>query len=526
MPMTITWREMIDIPEWRFLATPPAAGSAGVSLCSDLRDDAARVPYVYQFATAAILNRYNPINDGWSFLLTPAMAGTFGAGSACVFSPSKGPQGTVAAGCNTTTIVINTALPAAVGINQLANKGDGVGYKIRIMGNQGGGSGKTEETFITGNTGGTQPTITVSPALTFSPASGDRYELLSGSVLLLNAGTLAAGSWKAYDVACNVMRANLTQTNLPATVGTESSIICLDELYCPLGRKPGEGFLVGAGTYNNGLFNCLTATGIAAGTITGQAAAGDAAVLLNEYRNFQIRIVEDTGTPLAVGQRRRITSHTAGASPVYTLATTWTTTPSAGAKFVIENPNYVLRWGELTTTTYTYGILGDAWSTSTFAARGNVVAAGQTAFPSWGMAAQDTAKNARYSFIYAFRGGGVLLDVLDIAGGANGLWADGAAYGGQGTSLGIATTSEYDPMSNAGRYAYMILNASNLMYRFDVKTRVMEEYAQLPVGIQSSTAVAGGKMTAIASINDSTVVTKIFYLFNGVSYFSDTLLLR
>ena len=65
---------------------------------------------------------------------------------------------------------------------------------------------------------------------------------------------------------------------------------------------------------------------------------------LNEYRNFQIRIVEDTVNPTAVGQRRNITSHTAGASPVYTVPA-WTVTPSANANFVIENNgDRILLW--------------------------------------------------------------------------------------------------------------------------------------------------------------------------------------
>ena len=81
----------------------------------------------------------------------------------------------------------------------------------------------------------------------------------------------------------------------------------------------------------------MLATGSAANTITGQASNGDASVVINKFRNYQIRIVEDTAIPTAVGQRRRISSHTAGPSAVYTVATNWTVTPSATCKFVIEN---------------------------------------------------------------------------------------------------------------------------------------------------------------------------------------------
>lgn len=48
-----------------------------------------------------------------------------------------------------------------------------------------------------------------------------------------------------------------------------------------------------------------------AGSGTHSAFAGDSLVQANEYRNFQIRIVQDLVNPTAVGQRRVIASHTA-----------------------------------------------------------------------------------------------------------------------------------------------------------------------------------------------------------------------
>ena len=71
----------------------------------------------------------------------------------------------------------------------------------------------------------------------------------------------------------------------------------------------------GSFTYDTGL-SALAATASGASTLTGQATGGDAVVAVNEYRNFQIRIVQDLVTPAAVGQRRIIASHTVGASPV------------------------------------------------------------------------------------------------------------------------------------------------------------------------------------------------------------------
>lgn len=513
MPLTINFRDGIDLPDWRALRITPNASAAGISMCSDLRNNETRIPYVYQLVSNTVLNRYNVKNDGWSFVISPALAGTFGAGAGCVFGPSRGPSGTVGSGCTSTSIVISTALPGAVGINQLANRGDGIGYTIRIIGNAAGSSGKTEERRIVSNTSGTTPTLTLDSALTFTPASGDRYEILSGFVYLLGAGTVASGTWRAYDVACNVMRTSLSTTNLPSSIGTGSAIVCLDELYTPSGRSPGEGF-----------FGNLTATGSSSTSITGQASGGDSGVLANEYRNFQIRIVQDTSAPTSVGQRRRITSHTAGPSPVYTVSA-WTVTPSSNAIFVIENPNYILRWGETTTTTYTYDTIADSWSTTTFGASGSAVAAGLTAFGGWGISALDATKRARYSNVFRFRGGGTALDVLDIAGGASGSWTNGATYNGQGTSLGAGTCSTYDPATLGGRYGYIVLNNSALVYRFDVLNFMMEEYGNLPQGIQG-TAVAGEKLCFSVTINDNVKIGKLIYLANTASTVWDCLLLR
>ena len=110
----------------------------------------------------------------------------------------------------------------------------------------------------------------------------------------------------------------------------------MDEQYVPSDRNVGEGYVVGAATYDTAgdwVKKCLTATATSATSITGQTSGGDVLVKNNYFRNFQIRIVEDTAIPTAVGQRRLITANTGN---VYTVAT-WTVTPSATCKFVIEN---------------------------------------------------------------------------------------------------------------------------------------------------------------------------------------------
>lgn len=514
--MANNFKKVIDRQMWVQVAPAPNAHAAGGSLCCDLRNNLHRNPFVYQLASAALLNRFNIITKGWSFVVNPSLSGTFGAGSGCVFAPSANIKGSIGAGCTTTSIVTTTVI-TAVGANMLASRGGSgdYGFRVRIIGNAAGSSGKIEERWIVGNTLGTTPTLTLDSALSFTPANGDTYEILSGSVYALNAGVLAAGSWKSYEVAANTLTTR-TQSNLPATVSTDFSAVALDEQYVPYDHEPGEGFIVGAGTYNGGALNCLVSTAVALGTITGQAAAGDASVLTNEYRNFQIRIVEDTAAPTAVGQRRIIASHTAGASPVYTLGSNWTVTPSVGAKFVIEYPNLILLRSTATAVVYTYNYSGasitngtntianDAWHVTYFGNAPAVMAAGCTTFPAFGIQ-PDTAKNARHSHIFSFRGGGVAtLDLLDIAGSITGTWTSTVVYDG-GQLLTTGSCGKYAPADNEGRFGYLnfyTASAVNQIYRFDVKNRVMSAFTPTD-WIQAGTAVAGDRVAVFCALDGS-----------------------
>ncbi len=507
MPTTLAFKPLIDLPEWRPVANAQNASAAGTQLVAGLRNNSDRGAYVYLLVNNTTLWAYDVEDDDWFQLASPALAGTFGAGAGAVMMPSQGPRGTLAAGNTTTSIVLSTALPAAVAPNQLANKGNSNGLKIRIIGNSAGGSGKVEERYIVGNTSGTTPTIYLDSALSFTPQAGDAYEILSGRLFLLGAGTTAAGSWKYYDIATNSFSGNLATANLPATIGTDSSFLGLDEGYVPYDANPGDGY-----------FGQLTAAGSAATSITGQAAGGDAGVLANEYRNFQIRIVEDTVTPTAVGQRRNITSHTAGPSPVYTVPA-WTVTPSANAKFVIENNgDRILLWGSASSNTFTYNIGGNTWDTTTFGARSAAHAAGSIACPSFFMR-PDTAKQARNSYVYVFRGGGAAtVDLFDIAGGATGLWTANVPYGGSGTTFTTGTTFTPDPFTSGGRFAFINYNGGQRCLKFDVKNRVLSPafYLRYPMG----TAYVGQRMATAMFVDGATkLVFILLQRMSGVEVF-------
>ena len=525
--MANTFKKVIDTLVWRQASPMPNAHAAAVSVCSDLRNDISRNPFVYQLVSNAILNRFNIVTKGSAFAVNPGLGGTFGAGSASAFIPSFGLQGTIAAGSTTTSVVLSTALPTAVGVNMLANRGGSgeYGYKLRIIDNAAGGSGKTAERYITGNTGGTAPTITVLSSFDFTPTTGARYEIVAGRVAMLGAGTTAATSWRSFEVATNTV-ASMGTTNLPATVGTDSSITVLDEQYVPFENSPGDGMIKGAYNYDTGLIAryAMTATAAGASSLTGQATLGDAVVVANEYRNFQIRVVEDTTNVTAVGQRRIIASHTAGPSPVYTLGTAWTVTPSATAKYVIELPNLVLLRSTATTTVYTYNytdatinngtnsIAANAWSTTYFAVAPAANAAGGMWAPSFGIV-PDQNRYARHSFCYFFRGSAATLDVLDIAGSITGTWTGAVVYDGSPGALpAIGSGGCYSPFDNEGRMFYMNLYVASQIsqiYRFDVQNRVLSTFTPTEF-LQSGAAALGNRVACYMALDGTDTYDTVF----------------
>lgn len=524
--MANNFKKVIDRQMWVQVAPTPTTHAAGMGFAADLRNDVSRHPFAFQLGSASVLNRFNIITKAWSLAVNPGLGGTFGAGAGAVFAPSLSLMGSIGAGCTTTSIVTTTTL-TAVGVNMLANRGGSgdYGFRVRIIGNAAGSSGKVEERWITGNTGGTTPTLLLDSALSFTPANGDTYEILGGKVYMLSAGALAATIFRSFEVAANTLT-SLSNTNLPATIATDFSAVALDELYVPYNKKPGEGFVTGASTYDaSGVVKgCLVATATGASSITGQAAAGDATVVANEYMNFQIRIVEDTGTPTAVGQRRIIASHTGpGASPVYTLGSAWTVTPSATAKFVIEYPNLILLWSSGTAVTYTYNygpatinngtntIATNAWSATYFGNRGGVIGAGCTSFGSFGIV-PDAAKNSRHSFVHSFRGGNATtLDVLDIAGGTTGSWSNAIVYDGNTINFTTGACGKYAPYDNEGRHGYINAfngSAVNQIYRYDVQNRVLSSYTPTD-WIQAGTAAVGDRVATYCAIDGSDKYTVV-----------------
>ena len=595
MATTLNFKDIIDLPKWRPGAPLIASASNGCSLAYDMTNsNGDRTKNIYFFRSSTALDKKDTTTDEWIPLSSPAMSGTFGGGSACIFAASHGPKSRILSGSTTTLINVDglgndvpaaatwaratttatvtttrnhnyqvgqqvfvsltsdaTAIPlglvsiltvptattftftclnagAASGTltigpaaanNQLANRGDGIGYTIRVIDNGAGGSGKIEERKIKGNTFGAAPTIELFSALTFAPVAGSTFEIRSGRVFMINSGAPTAGMFKYYDSATNTYSGNLATTNLP-TIGTDSSLLHLSEDYVQNDRAPATGFVNGGATYDAGK-NCIAATAATSTTITGSGMP--AALLADEYRNFQVRIVEDTVNTTAVGQRRRITSHTSGATGVFTVSA-FSVTPSSSAKFVVENDDDKILLFTNQAAVYTYNTVSNAWDTTTFAGAAVAGGAGIIATQSFGIS-PDAQKSVRHSMIYRVRGGNAaIIDVLDIAAGSTGVWTADIWYGNKGQAFTTGTSGAYDPITFDGRFLHICINGTQRFARFDLRNRILDPGTFLPFA--PSTATTGVKCAMSFLIDGSTKLGILTNLSSSSVYSFDILVQR
>jgi hypothetical protein len=511
MATTINFKDYFDLPVWRPEAPPLASVTAGMCLAWDNRNTLAGSPYLYFLRSTTALDVYDPMNGDWMALASPGLAGSVAAGSAIVLHPSQGPSGTISGtGANTTSFALTTALPAAVGINQLANRGDSLGFLVRVVSTS---AGKTEIRRVVACTSGTTPRLWLDSPLTFTPTGTDTYEFRSGRVYMLAAGTTAAGFWKHYDILTNSYSGNLSTTNLPSTIGTDSIAMVLAEAYVPYNRSPGEGFISGGATNSDNL-NCIQATAATSTSITASGIPTD--IQADEYRNFQVRIVEDTVTPTSVGQRRRISTHTSGSTAVFTVAS-WAVTPSSSAKFVVENDNdKILLRTSASTSIFTYNITANTWDTTTFAAGGSAPGAGMMFQQGFGYT-RDVGVNARHSHVFAFRGSGTnTLDIFDIAGAATGAWTTGVVYGKQAQTFTTGTCGAYDPATREGRFMHININGTQRFAKFDLKNRVLDAGSYFR--FSQSTAIVGQKLACGLFVDGNTKANFVYALNNTQQY--------
>jgi hypothetical protein len=372
-------RKILDLKRWE-MVTPAPTATVAASFIVSSRHYRQQQLYVTSNTTAWL---YNPNEDGWVQVPSPALAGTFGAGAcgtAGAFSTgaTAGVSSLTATAGTTTTITTNQTLAR-----------DLRGYSVFFVGGTNAGKLKT----IASNTIGTNAVITFTDAEAVAFDNTSQYRLKTPVFFVLGAGTLASGSFKRYDFATNTW-VTLVNTGLPASWGTDGRLVATPA-WLDAGFKS---------------FATGTATAGGANTLTNSAKAW----ATNQWANSQVRISAGTGA----GQIRTISSNT---GTVLTVSTNWTTNPDATSVYSIEgNDDFIYAMGNNAVTLYRYSISGNTWTTLTpGVARGGAPTTGMSGHWIHSVSATDwTTENANLNgrYIYSFRGaGGALLDRYDIA---------------------------------------------------------------------------------------------------------------
>ena len=378
MPITNGNRKILDLKRWEFCSPLPVTMTTGSCIASSRHFR--QQQFLLRSNTEAYI--YNPSEDGWIFVGSPALGGTFGAGASVVASAwstgsTIGAASLTATAGTTSTITTNQTLAR-----------DLRGFKIHILAGPNAGA----VLDIVSNTVGANSVITVTTQASAFSAS-TVYRLLTPRWYLLGAGTLAAGSFRVYDFATNSF-VSLTQTGLPATIGTDGRLIATPSIVDSVFKSFATG----------------TATSATATTLTQTGKTWTA----SQWINSQVRITGGTGA----GQIRTITANTADTLTV----ATWTTTPDATSTYAIEgNDNFLYYIGNNAVTMYRYDIAANTWSTlAPVAARAAAPGTGMSGHwihsaPESDWNNESAILNGRY--IYSFQGAATMnLHRYDIAG--------------------------------------------------------------------------------------------------------------
>ena len=465
MTVTVNLRKMLHRKSAEYMNPNPAGNStAGSFILGDASSFMPENDNIVYVGGASVIWNYNADENGWTQAPNSGITGTFGAGACGVlratFSPGGASTSTSSAG---TTSSLTTTLTI---VRSLAN------CKIRVTA----GSGIGYIGTISKNTTGTNSIITV---VTPSPVAFDNttvFQIFSGSVWFFCPGAGTVG-FSVYDKATNTWTSR-SVTGLPTTFGTDGRLIST----AGISSNAGAGFVNG------------TAVAGASTTVTLEASK---TFILNQWANFQIRIISGTG----LGQIRSIASNTSGASPVITVSTAWTTNPDSTSVYVIEgNDDYLYLFGNAAVALYRYSISTNSWSTlSPGTARAAVTGGGCTATwvdniseSTWNDGSYSTHYSATGSilkqngrYIYSFRGGASnILDVYDIA--AN-TWINAVSYGGQMETFTTGSCA----VDSAGKI-YIQKEATGRIFKFDIEKHAIGPFDVNP--IPQGNAVAGDKM--------------------------------
>lgn len=470
MSTTVNLRKVLHRKSMEMCTPALVSTGAGMFITGDRGGLMPQNDCVYYVAGVSAIYNYSPEQDAWMQLPNSGAAGAFGAGACGEFrclGAMGGTSNQTATAGTTTTLTTNKSI-----VRSLA------GSKVRVVA----GTGIGYEGTVASNTVGTNAVITVTPANGVAFDNTTVFQVWSGSVWFMNAGTSAVG-FNVYDRATNSWTAR-SVTGLPTAWGT-------------------TGQLVSTGSIE-GAFETGTATAGAASTLTNSAKAWPT----NCYANAQVRITAGTG----IGQIRVIASNT---GTVLTTATAWTVNPDATSVYSIEGcDDYIYLLGNNAVTLYRYTVSTNTWATITpGSARSAALGAGGSA--DWIHNCPDAdwqgaqgklltgagmlKQNGR--FIYSFRGAASsALDIYDIA---TNTWWNSVGYGNQNDTFSSGSSA----VDNNGMI-YITKENTGRIYRFDVAKHALEP---LTTNLHPQGASCEGDKLVIVTYRDGATTIPFLY---------------
>jgi hypothetical protein len=464
MPTTNGNRKILDMKRWEY-CTPLVQATATQQCIISSRHFRQQQLLM---ASTTVAQIYNPNEDGWVQLPSPALAtfsgGTCGVAAGFSTGSTAGAASLTATGGTVSTIVTNQTLAR-----------DLRGYSVHIL--AGPNAGVTLE--ILSNTIGTNATITVATQASAFSAS-TVYRLMTPSFFAFGGGTLASGSFKRYDFATNTW-VTLANTGLPASFGTDGRLVATPS-WIDTGYKS-------------------FATGTATSSATLSLANNTKNWATNQWVNYQIRITAGTGA----GQIRTITANT---NTQITVNAVWTTNPDATSQYSIEgNDDFLYLMGNNSTAMYRYSISGNTWTTlsPTVARAGNPVAGMGGSWIHSVSATDWTNENAIQNgrYIYSFRAASTALDRYDIA--ANTWAALTYSPAAESPSLG----SKYAYCKDA---IYITTQASGRWFRYDIALSSMDGWGT--VLMPQGAAVVGDTAFDVTYRDGATEIDYIYFALN------------
>jgi hypothetical protein len=470
MPTTNGNRKILDLKRWEFCTPAPASTAAG-SFLINCKDNRQQEMYVLSNTVQYL---YLPNEDGFVIIPSASLAGTFGAG-ACGAAYNWSTGTTLAAsltatGGSSTTLITNQTLAR-----------DLRGYSIQILSGPGAGDIRT----ISSNTIGSNATVTVGSAFSATITASSTYRLLTPVFYVLGAGTLASGSFKKYDFATNTWT-TLSNTNLPATVGTDSKLIATQ-------------------AYTNNSFTSFATGTATSGTVSTIVQTGKTWTT-NQWVNYQVRITSGTG----LGQIRTISAND---STSLTVGSNWTTTPDATSQYSIEaNEDFIYYMGNGAVTLYRYSISTNTWSTLTpVSARAAAPGAGMSGH--WVSGSTDSTWTNESSIIngrriYSFRGGGsASLDYYDIP---SNTWVSGITYAPLTETF--TTGTKY---VQTGNFLYIQRDGTGRWFRYNFVTSEMDPWNTMTY--TQGTTIVGDTAFDVDYIDGATSIKYIYMILNTSS---------